>query len=268
MKKKRIKPSKDPSQGRTTPEITALWHEFARTKAAPLRDRLIVYFIDFAERQANMVHCRMPAYVEFDDIRSAAMVGLVKAVDGFDPARGVRFETFAGIRIQGAILDDLRAADWVPRSVRTRAAKLAQITDELTGELGREPTRDELIGAAGVSPGEFARMEQDAHRRLVVSIHAELYDEEVPFSETVEQSRELAPDDVAAARDAAAACIAQVPPHMKRTLTGVFFGDELQSAIAEGFGLTEGRVSQWKAEAFQLIRASDVGAELRAVLAA
>src|SRR5690606_3766977 len=112
----------------------------------------------------------LPRNVEVDDLVSQGVIGLFDALEKFQPDRGVKFETYALARIRGAILDGLRASDWVPRTVRRRARELEQAVAELEGKLGRSATDREIIEALGVSPREYYRWLREVRAANLTSL--------------------------------------------------------------------------------------------------
>jgi len=136
MKTRRTKP--------TPEELDALWNRFFADGDEEARNQLIESFLPIVKYTAERLYAKLPDEVDVEDLISAGIFGLVDAVKAFDPARGVKFETYCAPRIRGAILDELRSMDWVPRLVRSRAHKLKEAMRRLEAELGRSPTRGSL----------------------------------------------------------------------------------------------------------------------------
>src|SRR5205814_10515963 len=116
------------------------------------------------------IHVKRTDEVELDDLMSAGIFGLIDALAAFDLERGVKFETYCAPRIRGAILDELRSMDWVPRLVRSRAHKLDGATKQLEIELGRAPTNDEVARRLRIPMSEFEQMAKDASAVGLVSL--------------------------------------------------------------------------------------------------
>ena len=119
------------------PELSELWTEYRATGNKACKDKLLVEYAGLVKYIAQRVSMNLPASVEFDDLVGAGIMGLVKAVEMFEPERGLKFETFATHKIRGAILDELRALDWVPRSVRQKNKILQKAYAKLENDLGR-----------------------------------------------------------------------------------------------------------------------------------
>lgn len=138
--------------------VEALWGEYAATKAHDTRDRLIVHYAPLVKFVASRLAAGLPQNVEQADLVSYGIFGLIDAIDRFDPERGNKFETYAMQRIKGAILDELRSYDWVPRSVRAKARSIEKGLAKLESELGRTPNEIELAGELGISVNQLQTM--------------------------------------------------------------------------------------------------------------
>jgi RNA polymerase sigma factor FliA len=150
--------------------VRAAWDEFKLSGADSVRNRLMEHFLYLVRYTAERIGAKLPDEVDVDDLMSAGTFGLVDAIDSYDLERGVKFETFCAPRIRGAILDELRSMDWVPRLVRYRAQKLASISRTLEIELGRFPTEDEIAGRMGVSRPQLEKLLRDANAVSLVSL--------------------------------------------------------------------------------------------------
>src|ERR1700741_12011 len=120
--------------------IVALWGAFGTRRGQRLRDRLVLHYAPLVKYVAGRVGTGLPAHVEVADLIQSGIFGLVDAIEKFEPERGLKFETYAMQRIRGAILDDLRSQDWVPRSVRSRARDVERALERLGAKLQRTPT--------------------------------------------------------------------------------------------------------------------------------
>src|SRR5882672_7230199 len=135
-------------------EAGVLWGEYTRCGARHDRDRLVLHYEPLVRQVAGRVGTRLPAHVELADLIQAGVFGLIDAIERFEPALGIRFETYAAQRIRGAILDELRAQDWVPRIIRNRARELAKVRENVEARLQRSATPAELADELGVGPLE------------------------------------------------------------------------------------------------------------------
>src|SRR5688500_15756293 len=151
-------------------DIKEVWIDYKRTKTEALRNILMENYLHLVRYNAERIHTKLPDEVELDDLMSAGIFGLMDAINAFDMERGVKFETYCAPRIRGAILDELRSMDWVPRLVRSRAHKLEGATKQLEVELGRAPTQEEVAKRLKVPMAEFEKMAKDASAVGLVSL--------------------------------------------------------------------------------------------------
>jgi len=158
-------------------DIKEVWIEYKRTKSKGesaategLRNILMENYLHLVRYNAERIHVKLPDEVELDDLMSAGIFGLMDAIAAFDLERGVKFETYCAPRIRGAILDELRSMDWVPRLVRSRAHKLDSASKSLETELGRAPTNEEVAKRLQVSMSEFEKMHKDSSAVGLVSL--------------------------------------------------------------------------------------------------
>src|ERR1700739_2550394 len=130
----------------TKADIDAGWSEFKRTGARTLRNQLIEHYSPFVKYVAGRIMAGLPRHFDEDDLTSYGIIGLIAAIESFEPDRNLRFETYAIPRIKGAIIDELRSIDWVPRSVRSKARAVEQAFTHLEATLRRTPTDVEVAG--------------------------------------------------------------------------------------------------------------------------
>jgi len=150
--------------------IEEVWQEFFRTRDDHHRNLLMEHYLRIVRYTAERIYAKLPDKVELDDLISAGIFGLMDAIDAFDPERGVKFETYCTPRIRGAILDELRNMDWVPRLVRARAHQLERALQTLEAHLGRMPTEREIAEELDLDMDEFHRLQRDANAVGLVSL--------------------------------------------------------------------------------------------------
>src|SRR4051794_28548380 len=146
-------------------ELRSLWRRLKEHGDPAARDPLVLHFAPLVKYVAGRMSSALPAHIEEGDLISYGLLGLMNAIERFDPSRQIKFETYAVTRIKGAIIDELRSLDWVPRSVRARARQIERKSAELENKLQRVPTDEEIAGALNMSIDEF----QDAITQIATS---------------------------------------------------------------------------------------------------
>jgi RNA polymerase sigma factor for flagellar operon FliA len=136
-------------------EVEALWEQYQAGRPGSVRDTLIIHYSPLVKYVASRVAVGLPKNVEQSDLVSYGMFGLIDAIDKFEPTRGYKFETYAISRIRGAILDELRSMDWVPRSVRSKARSIEKAYADLEAKLHRAPTDEEVAAELELTVDQF-----------------------------------------------------------------------------------------------------------------
>ena len=158
-------------------DVERLWIEFKRDLSnQELRNRLVEIYLPLVKYNGERIWARLPEGVELDDLVSAGVFGLMDAIDAFDLSRGVKFETYCVPRIRGAMLDELRTMDWVPRLVRSKASKLNEALKNVEARLGRQPTEGELARELNISVPELEKMILDANAVNLISLNKKWYE--------------------------------------------------------------------------------------------
>ena len=151
-------------------EMRETWLHYRATGSEDARQDLIAEYLPLTRFVAGQMSQKLPPSVEYDDLVSYGTIGLMDAIEKFDLDKGVKFGTYAVSRIRGAVLDELRSMDWVPRSVRTKAKSVEAAAAKLGGDLGRMPTDEELANELGVSTDELADLIADSVVAPVVGL--------------------------------------------------------------------------------------------------
>ena len=158
-------------------DVEQLWIEFKRDPSnQELRNRLVEIYLPLVKYNGERIWSRLPEGVELDDLVSAGVFGLMDAIDAFDLSRGVKFETYCVPRIRGAMLDELRTMDWVPRLVRSKASKLNEAMKTLEARLGRQPNENDLAEEMQISVPELEKMMLDANAVNLISLNKKWYE--------------------------------------------------------------------------------------------
>lgn len=168
------------------------WVAFRKGKKPELREKLLTTYLPLVKNVAGRMAMGFPRSVELSDLVSTGVIGLIEAMSHFDPKRGVKFETYAVPRIRGAILDELRALDWVPRSTRAKSREIERAVSKLENQLGRTPSERELAKSLRMSPDDLFLAIGDVSGTTLLSLDELLYREEdnrqVPRVETLEDT--------------------------------------------------------------------------------
>ena len=158
-------------------EIAEVWQQFKKDPSQrELRNRLVENYLPLVKYNGERIWSRLPDGVELDDLISAGVFGLMDAIKAFDLSRGVKFETYCVPRIRGAMLDELRSMDWVPRLVRSKASKLNEAIKQLEAKLGRHPTEIELAQRMELTVSELEKMISDANAVGLISLNKKWYE--------------------------------------------------------------------------------------------
>lgn len=255
------------------PGTQSLWLEYRRTRDKVIRDRLILTYAPLVKYVAGRLGSGLPAHVDEGDLISYGLLGLIGAIERYDPDRDVKFETYAISRIRGAIIDELRAMDWVPRSVRSRAREIERAMSELEGRLGRAPTDEEISAKLGISEEELGESLGEIARSSIAALD-ELWTssgsgDQVALIDTIED--ESAPDpqntlSQTELREAIADAIARLPEREKLVVTLYYYEELTLREIGEVLGVTESRVSQLHTKAILRLKARLAGAGSRSTL--
>jgi RNA polymerase sigma factor for flagellar operon FliA len=251
-------------------DTQSLWLEFRRTKDKALRDRLILTYAPLVKYVAGRLGSGLPAHVDEGDLVSYGLLGLIGAIERYDPERDIKFETYAMARIKGAIIDELRALDWVPRSVRSRAREIERAITELEARLGRAPTDEEIAGKIGLSVEELEDSLTDISRSSIAALD-ELWSsstegDQISLMDTIEDTSGPRPAealDETEMREALADAIARLPEREKLVVTLYYYEELTLREIGEVLGVTESRVSQLHTKAVLRLKARLAGAAAR-----
>lgn len=247
---------------RTTDEeltIDKIWNHFHRDREDCYRNLLMEHYRDLVRYAAERLHSKLPDKVELDDLISAGIFGLMDAIDAFDPARGVKFETYCAPRIKGSILDELRSMDWVPRLVRARAHQLARATHALEMHLGRKPDENELANELQLDMEEFIRLQRDANAASLVSLSTKCGDgdgeKDVYEIDVIKDHRSEDPLLEAQKRDLKN-LLTKGLTRAERLIIVLYYYEEMtMKEIGATLDLSESRVSQMHSSIVQRLKA-------------
>jgi RNA polymerase sigma factor for flagellar operon FliA len=229
-------------------DITEIWTEYKQTGSETIRNFLLTKYLHLVRYNAERVHTKLPVEVDVEDLQSAGIFGLMDAIDAFDLDRGVKFETYCAPRIRGAILDELRSMDWVPRLVRSRTAKVEAARKRLTMQFGRPPTSTEIAEELGVDEDEFKKIDRDAGAVGVVSIHRKYYEtdssKDVREIDVLQDGRQPNPFSQVQKRDLKDLMTKGLSRAERLILVLYYYEEMTMKEIGQTLDLSESRVSQ------------------------
>jgi len=239
--------------------IDVLWQEFKATGSRQARDGLIVHYAPMVNFVAGRVAVGLPPTIEQADLVSYGIFGLIDAIEKFDPGRNVKFETYAMTRVRGAIIDELRAVDWVPRTVRAKARALEKAFSTLEASLGRAPTDAELAEQLGVGEDELQAMLAQVSFVGIVPLDEVLggdRDDGTTLGDTIadQGAGPVGAFEVEETRVLLASSIGRLGDREK-TVLGLYYYENLTLAeIGQVLGVTESRVCQIHSRAVLQLR--------------
>ena len=239
--------------------IVALWRAYGERRDPALRERLVLHYAPLVKYVAGRVGTGLPAHVDVGDLVQSGIFGLVDAIDRFEPERGLKFETYAMQRIRGAILDDLRAQDWVPRSVRSRSREVERALERLEARLLRTASDAEVADELGLSVSDLRDLYAQLQLTSVVAL-----DELVTVGRGGTSLAETLPDDSVPdpgavmdgveSRRLLAQAVSQLVERDRVVVTLYYFENLTLAEIGKVLGVTESRVCQLHTRAVLRLR--------------
>jgi RNA polymerase sigma factor for flagellar operon FliA len=218
------------------------------------REEIVHKYLHLVKYVAGRISVNLPPNVEINDLVNDGIRGLIDAIEKYDDARGVKFETYAITRINGAILDALRSLDWVPRAVRQRARELDRTHQALEVELGRAPRPDEVAERMGLTPKELDQLLQRVRGTSVLSLEEFLPNEkgyEIPLVDTLKDDEHDVTSEVEQreVRNSLVDAVEGLPPQERTVIALYYFEGQTLKEIKSALGVSESRVSQIHAQA-------------------
>ena len=242
--------------------LEQLWRSYKETGDAGLRERLILHYSPLVKYVAGRVGVGLPPNIEQSDLVSYGIFGLIDAIEKFDPGRAIKFETYAISRIKGAIIDELRAIDWIPRSVRYKAREVERAYATLEGRLHRTPTEPEVAAELGISLADLHAIFSQVSFVNVVALDELLNvggerGDKLALVDTLEDTR--AEDPVASfeseeTKYLLAKAINTLPEREKIVVTLYYYENLTLAEIGQVLGVTESRICQMHTKAVLQLR--------------
>jgi len=235
------------------------WAAYRRSASAANRNALMELYLPVVRYNAQRVHAKLPGSVELSDLISSGTFGLVDAIRGYDPKRGIKFETYCAPRIRGAILDELRSLDWVPRLVRSRSTQIETARRSLAAQTGVEPTDRELRRKIGVGQDEYTKIKRDSSAVGVVSLSRDLTGgdsgRELCEVDVLEDQRQADPLSTVSKRDLKQLITKGMSRNERMIVVLYYYEAMTMREIGRVLDLSESRVSQMHTSILLRLRA-------------
>lgn len=249
-----------PIMSHTPQELAAFWQDYLHQGQAQARDQLITHYLYLVRYAVSRMLVQLPPHLDADDLIGYGLMGLIQSVEKFDPERGVRFETYAMTRIRGAILDELRAMDWMPRSLRRKAKEVEQAIRSLENRTGKPAQEEELAAELGIEVEELHQILTDTSY-LVVSLDyllspdSNLKNWEESLPDTRESSDPTLAVDKQAQQQSLQQALATLPEREQKLISLYYFEGLTMKEIGRVLQLTEARICQLHAQSIHRLKA-------------
>jgi len=240
-------------------EDQKLWELYRTSHDQRIKDALIMKYASFVKYVAGRIAVNLPSNVEFDDLVSYGILGLIDAIDKYDTERNIKFKTYAKTRIRGAIFDELRGLDWTPRSVRQKARKLEKAYAKLEGKLGRDAKDEEIAEYLNIDISELHKLFDETKKSLLLSLDEIFYDDEEGSSrfDFVEDQKSDNPQlkiEETEARKILADAISKLSDRERMVITLYYYEELTSKEIGKILGVSDSRVSQLHTKAILRLR--------------
>ena len=235
----------------------ALWEEYARTKSSKIREKLILEYAGLVKIVAGRLGMYLGYTVEYDDLVGYGIFGLIDAIDKFELSKGVKFETYASLRIRGAIIDQIRKMDWIPRTIRQKQKKIETAMQELERELGRTPNSEELAEYLEVTVEEVEQMISQANLSSLISLDEYLEQGSDVYTEPSGRPRFAQPEQVVDRQETKrilAEAIDKLTEKEQKVIALYYFEELTLKEISNVLEVSESRVSQLHTKALKKMK--------------
>jgi RNA polymerase sigma factor for flagellar operon FliA len=239
-----------------------LWSLYKESRDPAIRDAFIRQYAPLVKYVAGKVAASMPSTVEFEDLVGFGVFGLLDAIEKFDRDKNVKFKTYAVTRIRGAIFDELRSIDWVPRSVRQKTKEIEDAVVSLEAKLGRPASDQEIASSLGVSDDDFMKTMLKISSTSVLSLNDVWYSgddaDKISIGESIESPSSMNPDATVEREEVKRVivqAISELPEKEKKVLVLYYYEDLTLKEIGQVLDVTESRVSQLHTKAILRLRA-------------
>lgn len=255
-----VEPSESTQRSAPTPGAQALWRRYYQTRESQVEGNLLEEYLPLLKHIVGRLAMAMPSHVSHEDLHSAGLVGLLQAVRSYDPQGGASFETYARFRIRGAVIDELRRMDWVPRLIHDKSRKVQNAINELEQKTGTPPTEAETAAALGISLREYERWLEEIRPVTFVCLDSAGHNgtqDGSSLHETIIDEAQPNPADGASRNELKELIFKRLNqlPDMQRKVLSLYYLEGLRlREIAAAFELTESRICQIHSQAILALR--------------
>ena len=237
--------------------LDPVWAEYKKNPTLELRNQLMEEYMPLVRFNAEKIRARFPNEVELDDLISSGYFGLMDAIEAYDLARGVKFETYCIQRIQGAMLDEIRNLDWVPRLIRSRASKFNVVTHKMELRLGRFPTNEEIAEAMEISVAEVEKIKKESQTVGLVSLSnkwSDNDDSDMNEGDILEDRRTEDPINSLQRKDLIKLITKGLSQNERLILILYYYEEMTMKEIGATLDLSESRVSQMHSQMMKRLK--------------
>ncbi len=243
-----------------SPPEQELWQDYRRRPTPELREKIVLRYLPLVKWSAGRLKQTLPQSVQVGDLESAGVRGLIQSVEGFDPGRGTRFESYAGTRIRGAMLDGLREYDWLPRSLRSKAKSLEHAFESCEARLGDIPDDEDVAQEMGLPLDEYLELLEEVGSLQIVSLDSEPAnaDENGSFHDVIadpDVDDPLARIEWEEQRQQVLSWLHELPEQMRRVMVLYYYEQLTLKEIGMVLNLSESRVCQIHSAAIHSLQA-------------
>lgn len=241
----------------TSDRHTDLWKQYNETKNPVIRERLIIEYSPLVKYVAGRLSIYFGSHVEYDDLVSFGVFGLIDAIDKFDLSKGVKFETYASLRIRGSIIDSIREMDWVPRSLRQKSKDLEKVYFEVENELGHAASDKEIADKLGITVDDLSKLLNEVNVSTMMSLDEFLEQNYEIGIESNNVLKDGIPEnyiEVNELKETLADAINKLPDKEKMVVSLYYYEELTLKEISTIMGVSESRVSQLHTKAILRLR--------------
>lgn len=255
-----VSPAENPATGVMAQELWQRYHQQKSGAKTDTENALVQRYLPLVSAVVNRLAMTLPEHVDHDDLYSVGLIGLLQALRNYNPACGTSFETYARVRVRGAMLDELRRMDWVPRTIHEKARRIKEVLGELEQKLGKTPSEAQMAKAMNISVAEYQEMLDEVRPAAFVCLDAVNASEDGdsgPLYEVIADQAHEGPVEKVSNNELKHVIFERLKelPEMQRKVLALYYLEDMHlREIAEVFDLTESRICQIHAQAILAIR--------------